>query len=286
MPLPGAICMPNYLSTILPLDRPLEELIRRINKDKLRFYRKNREAYRFRQLLNDEEIEYVDKTMFRPYATNRYGEGAAQLELPVIEKMARDTGVLNLIYFNDEEVACYIGSEFSRDGKRYWRGTRSGYTEKVYSDSKRFGETNNMNTFMEIEWIIQNGFDYYDIGISLARPNDGVIQWKRAYRGNLDLMGNYTYFYICPPKSNTCEYFWENPVFGLEGKKLTLHLGKPSIKSDEEFIQHIRQMGFGGLSVVYLHCEQIPSESILTALRGLYNHLEYRPIIKPVNHAK
>ena len=286
MPIPGGICVPNYLSTVLPLDRPIEELILRMNKDKLRLYRKNRESYQFRQLLEDEEIEYIDQTMLRPYAENRYGEGAAQLDLSLIKKLARDIGAFILVYINNEEVASYIGSEFSRNGKRYWRGVRSGYPEKVFSDSKLFGQTNSMNTFLEIEWISQKGFDFYDIGISLARPNDGVIQWKRAYRGHLDTMENYTYFYICPPKINTCQFFWETPLFGLEHKKPVLHLGKPISKSDDEFINSFRQMGFGGLSTVYLHCEQTPSDNVQASLKNIYDHLDCPPEIKVIHHTQ
>lgn len=284
MPIPGAICVPNYLSTTLPLDRPIEDLILRMSKDKLRLYRRNRESYSFRQLLEDEEIERVDQTMLRPYAANRYGENAAQLEMPLIKKLARDIGAFILVYFNDEEISSYIGSDFSRNGKRYWRGIRAGYPEKIFSDSKIFGQTNNMNTFLEIEWVGQRGFDFYDIGISLARPNDGVIQWKRAYRGNLDSMGSYTYFYVCPPKINTCQFFWETPLFGLEHKKPVLHLGKPTSKSDFEFINSLRQMGFGGLSTVYLHCEQPPSDNIQAVLKNTYSHLDCPPEVKIVCH--
>lgn len=286
MPIPGAICVPNYLSTVLPLDRPIEDLILRMNKDKLRFFRRNREAYHCRQLLEDEEIEHIDQTMLRPYATNRYGEGAAQLEMPLIKKLARDIGAFFLVYFNNEEISSYIGSDFSRNGKRYWRGVRSGYPEKVFTDSKIFGQTNNMTTFLEIEWVSQKGFDYYDIGISLARPNDGVIQWKRAYRGHLDTMENYTYFYVCPPKTNTCQFFWETPLFGLEHKKPVLHLGMPISKSDDESINSFRQMGFGGLSTVYLHCEHPPSDDIQTALKNIYNHLDCPPEIKVIVHTR
>jgi len=286
MPLPGAICVPNYLSTILPLDRPIEELLLRMNKDKLKLYRKSRESYRLYPLLEDKEIERIDQSMLRPYAKNRYGESAAQLDISLIKKLARDIGAFILVYFNNEEVACHIGSDFSRKGKRYWRAVRAGYSEEVFSDSKVFGQTNNMNTYLEIEWVSQKGFDFYDIGISLARPSDGVIQWKRAYRGNLDVMENYTYFYVCPPKTNTCQFFWETPLFGLEHNKIVLHLGKPYSRTDDEFIGALRQMGFGGLHTVYLHCELPPSDNVQAALKSIYSHLDSPPQIKVIDHSQ
>jgi hypothetical protein len=286
MPFPGAICVPNFLSTVLPLDRPIEELILRMNKEKLRFYQKNRESYHFRLLLDDEEIEHIEQTMLRPFAANRYGEGAAQLDTSQIKKLAKDRGAFTLVYFNNEEIACHIGYDFSRKDKRYWNCVRLGYPEKVFSDTKVFGQTNIMNNFLQIEWLRKKGFDFYDIGISLARPNDGLIQWKRAYRGNLDTMENYNYFYVCPPKTNTCQFFWETPLFGLEHKKLVLHLGKPNSKTDDDFISSIQKMGFGGLYTVYLHCEHPPSDTIQTALKNIYDHLDYLPQIKVIYHAQ
>jgi hypothetical protein len=279
-PFPGAICMPNYLSTILPIDRPFDELLENIGKDKLKFYREHRKYYRIRTIQDDVEIEHLDKAMLRPYAAERYGGGAAHLALSVVKRIAKVTGDFNLIYFNDKEVACHIGQEYSRWSKRYWRGNRSGYPEEIFSNSKRLSEINSMNYFMELECLVQNGFDFYDIGISLARPDDPVLQWKRRLRGHLDTVGNYNFFYICPPKNKMWQFFWETPLFGIEKGKPTLHLGKPSVKSDEEFLKRMQQMKFDGLSVIYLYCEQLPSENVMTAFRSLYTHLQNPPIIK------
>lgn len=279
-PFPGAICIPNYLNTILPIDRSFEETLESIGKDKLKFYHKHRNDYHVRRVQDNVEIERLDKTMLSPYATERYGESAAHLALSDVKRMASVIGVLNLVYLNGKEVACHIGQEYARHGKRYWHGKRSGYPKEIFSNSKQLGEVNSMNYFLELEWLIQNGFDFYDIGISLARPNDPVLQWKRRLRGHLNKVGNYEYFYLCPPKNNAWDFFWDTPLFGIEKGKPTLHLGKPSLKSDEEFFKRMGQMKFNGLSIIYLYCEKQSSSEVMARFRSNYAEQQDPPTIK------
>jgi hypothetical protein len=65
-----------------------------------------------------------------------------------------------------------------------------------------------------------------------------------------------------------------------------LHLGKPNSKTDDDFISSIQKMGFGGLYTVYLHCEHPPSDTIQTALKNIYDHLDYLPQIKVIYHVQ
>ncbi len=283
LPFPDAICVPNYLSHVLPIDRPLDELIGNIGSDKLKFYQKNRASYRVEKIVADQEINQIDQTMLRSFATHRYGEWALQLKLSKVKSIALKQGTLNVIYFNEQKVACSLGSSMSRNGKSIWRGERAGFPENVYTHSKTFNEINTMNYFLEIEWACQHGYDFYEIGVSLARPEDNVLQWKRRLRGHLDTMGNYNYFYIRPPKENACDFFWETPLFGLENGKICLHLGKPDDKTDDEFIIRYRSMGFGGLSTIYIHCDRAPSQPALTRIANLYNHFEKPPNIKIIS---
>jgi hypothetical protein len=277
-PFPDAICVPHLLSMVLPLDRPLDELLENIGRDKLLFFRKYRDNYRVKRILDDAEIDRIDKTMLRAFATYRFQKKARHLKYSKIRKMAHKTGALNLVYLNDHEVACKLCAEFSRNGKRYWGAERAGFPEEVFTNRKSHQQVNRMAYFLEIEWASLHGYDFYGLGHSFARPKDGVLQFKRSFRGHLDTMDNYCYFYVRPPK-NTSEFFWEAPLFGLEKGKITLNLGKPADKSDEEFIEHFQEMGFGGLSTIYLHCEQPPSQEILSALSSLYDRFENRPNI-------
>jgi hypothetical protein len=66
----------------------------------------------------------------------------------------------------------------------------------------------------------------------------------------------------------------------LEGKKLTLHLGLPDGPSDEEVANRYREMGFGGLFKIYLHCAKKPESELLDTLRSRYTHLKSPPFLE------
>lgn len=66
----------------------------------------------------------------------------------------------------------------------------------------------------------------------------------------------------------------------MEDGRLTLHLGVPEGPSDEEIASRYREMGFGGLSKVYLHCSRVPSPSLIETLRSRYAHLNPMPMIQ------
>jgi hypothetical protein len=91
VPLPVAICVPNFLSTILPIDRPLDQLLENIGNDKLKFYRKYRDNCSVRKVIDDEELDRLNQTMLRPFSTFRYGEWALHYELSKIKKIARNS---------------------------------------------------------------------------------------------------------------------------------------------------------------------------------------------------
>jgi len=280
LPMPGAICVPNFLNTILPIDRSLEQLFENIGHDKLKFFLKHREKFSTRLITDNLEIETLNETMFKPFSKHRYGEWAIHYKSSKIQQIVRNQGVLNLIHQNDQVVSCSLSSELIYHGKRYWRGERSGFTEAVFSNSKHFSDINTMSYLLEIEWASKQNYDFYEMGVSLASPEDNVIQWKRRLRGQLNTMGNQTFFYVYPPQNNLSEYFWEKPLFGLESGNITLHLGMPSSQTEQDFIKRIRPMGFGGLSTIYLHCNELPSDDVLNAIANLYEHFKTKPTIQ------
>jgi hypothetical protein len=282
MPTPGALCVPQYLSAVVPLSRSIEEITARYNTELRRNLRKNRLRYRMQQALNDDEIESADLQMLQPYAKARHGAAASQIETHEVRRVAKNAGRLDLVLLEDEVVACHLGCVITRAGKRYWSTIRFGYPETVYSDAKKLREINSITTFMALEWALENGFDYYDIGTCLARPDDGLLEWKRRRGGDVDTLGNYGYMFVRLPKTGAAQFLWETPLFAVEGKKLTLHLGLPDGPSDDEIASRYREMGFGGLSKIYLHCARKPQESVLETLRGRYSHLKTAPIMECV----
>jgi len=207
LPFAGALCVPNYLSSMLPLDRPFEKLLENMGKDTVKFFNKQRSRYQVQPITSAQDIAHADQTMMRPFASYRYGDWAQQFELARLQQFAQTPGGLNYVVLDGAKVSCYVGSEMGRGGKRIWRGERGGYIEPVYTQSKLFNDVNRMTYFLEIEQAFQQGYDFYEYGVSLARPEDGVMQWKRKLRGQLDTMGNYNYFYVAPPKHLVSAFF-------------------------------------------------------------------------------
>ena len=282
MPTLGALHIPQSLSAVVPLGRPIEDITARYNTELRRNLRKNRLRYRMTQALNDNEIERADREMLQPYARARHGAAASQIESHEVQRVAKNAGRLDLVMLEDEVVACHLGCTITRGERRYWSTIRFGYPDAVFSDAKKLREINSITTFMALEWAIENGFDYYDIGTCLARPDDGLLEWKRRRGGDVDTLGNHGYLYVRLPKEGVAQFLWETPLFAVEGKKLTLHLGLPEGRTDEEVTNRYREMGFGGLSKVYLHCAKEPGAMLLDTLRSRYNHLKAPPIIKSI----
>lgn len=217
-PSSGALSVPLYLSAVVPLGRSIEDITAKYDSELRRSIRKNRPHYRMRQALLDEEIEKADREMLRPYASARQGIHAAQLATQEILRIAKTVGRLDLIMLGDEVVACHLGCVITRGGKRYWSTVRFGYCEAVFSDAKRLREVNSITTFMALEWAIDNGFDYYDIGLCLARPDDGLLKWKRRRGGDIDSLGNHAYMFVRLPKTDIAKFLWGTPLFAVEGK--------------------------------------------------------------------
>jgi hypothetical protein len=280
MPVPGALCVPRSLSAVVPLGRSVDEITARYNTELRRNLRKNRLRYRMKQAVNDGEILSADREMLQPYARARHGESASQIESHEVQRVAKNAGRLDLVLLEDQVVACHLGCVITRGGKRYWSTIRFGYPDTVFSDHKKLREINSITTFMALEWAVENGFDYYDIGTCLARPDDGLLEWKRRRGGDVDTLGNDGYLFVRLPKAGVAQFLWETPLFALEGKKLTLHLGLPDGPNGEEVANRYREMGFGGLFKIYLHCATRPEDELLDTLRSRYAHLTLPPVLE------
>jgi hypothetical protein len=282
MPFPGALKIPCMLGSVVPLGRPIEEITAGFHSQLRRDLKKNRERYRFQQVLKDDEIEKANREMLQPYARARHGDSAFQIKFEDVRRMAQDYGRLDLLLLGDEVVGCQLGCEITRAGKRYWSTNRCGYPQTVFSDHKQLRDTNAINIHLALEWALNNNFDFYDIGTSLGRPDDGLLEWKRRRGGVVDTLGNNDYIYIRLPKKGVEQFLWDAPLFAVESGKLTLHLGLPDGRSDEEIASRYREMGFGGLFAVSLYCAKPPSEALIETLRSYFSSQKSPPNIRRI----
>nr|WP_314483865.1 hypothetical protein [uncultured Pseudomonas sp.] len=282
VPTAGALTIPHYLSAVVPLGRPLEEITARYDSELRRSIRKHRPTYHMRQALSDEDIAMADREFLRPYATARQGVSASQFPIEEVFRVARHVGRLDLILQGDEVIGCHLGCEVVRAGKRYWSTLRFGYCEAVFSDAKRLREVNSITTYMALEWALSQGFDYYDIGLCLARPDDGLLKWKRRRGGDVDSLGNHAYLFVRLPKAGTAHFLWQTPLFAVEGDKLTLHLGAPDGASEQALASRYHEMVFGGLHKIYLYGDEQAGEALVRTLQHRYAGMPSAPVMERV----
>jgi hypothetical protein len=286
VPMPGALRVPCALRVIIPLGKPIDEVTAGFDKKLRRVLRNQRATYRTQQALDDAEITRADQMLLQPYANARHGTAAHQISSNEVMRIAKNPGRLDLVLSGDEVVGCILGCEITRSRKHYWGLIRCGYPEVVFSDPIRLRETNAINFYLALEWAINNGFDYFDMGTCLARPEDGLLQWKKRWGGLVDTMGNHSCLYVRLPSIGAAQLLWDAPLFAVERNNLTLHLGLPEGQNDEEFSLRYREMnrgmGIGGLFKVYLHYARPPGEILLQTLRSHYAHLKSPPIIASI----
>lgn len=275
-----AIRIPFCLITIVKLGLPIDEILASYSKSLRRSINSERPNYRYETVIDIAKLDAIENRMLKPYAIARHDLGAAQLEPGLVRKFAqKEHGRLDVLLQGNEEVGCHLGNPYTRKGKRYWHVNRLGYPLAIFSDYKRWGEVNSINLHLALEASIQNGYDYCDYGVSLAKPGHGLIEWKRRRRGFLATHDNFSYFYMRLPKSGGAQFLWHTPMFGAEAGKPTLHLGIPDGKTDEELLARYHEMGYAGLYKVYLDCVKLPSEQFIHAIRALYVDQESQPII-------
>ena len=282
-PLPGGLRIPWSIHAAVPLRRTIDEVLASYDGELRRRLRKRAE-YRLRQVVDEREALEISRTMIEPYATARHGGEARQISPEAVLRMARGAGGarLDVMVRGEETVACHLGFPFARGGKRYWETIRFGYPEAAFTDPKRLRDANSMNTFLVLIWSIENGFDYYNMGQSPAHPDSGLLQWKRRRGGEAQVLHNDGYFSMRLPRKGAAKFLWDAPLFVASRGGLTLRLGLPNGPTDTEAVHRYREMGYGGLSKVCLHCARPPGEALMESVRGLFARHASPPAVEAV----
>jgi hypothetical protein len=282
VPIPGAIRVPKYLRAIVPLNRSVDEIVAEYDSELRSKLRKLRPQFHMRQITDDQEIDFAEHMLLRPFASARHGSAVNHMPSETVRSFAKGFGRLDFVYKEQEVVSCLLGMGYYVGGKHYWIVDRFGYPEAVFSDSKRFADMNSMNNHMALEWAIQEGYDFYDIGLVFARPWDGLLQWKKR-RGSIfrvTALKGFSYFYVKVKNTDSADFFWDFPLFAVENGGVALHLGLPSARNEEEFLSHYSKMTFRELNKVYLHCATTPAETLLVGLNKFYRHDQTSPKIE------
>ena len=284
LPFPGAICLPLNLSTVIQLEnRRLEDIFMGLEREKRRLVNSQAIDFKLKKVTTIEEVMRLDQEMLRPFANARYGHGAYNFPLQQLIEMTFKTGYFYLVLYKNEEVGCFIGHFSERHKKRYWQVDRMGFPQSIFSNKQQYREKNVMLFYLQIEWAIANDFEYYDMGANAAYTEAGVVHYKRTFGGQLSLMGNYNYLYLKLPATYAAKFYWQKPLFALEGNAIVLHLGLLDGISDSELLAKYKRLNFGGLEKVYLHYETQCSENALMVIKSVFSQQKLPPLIINTN---
>lgn len=277
MMIPNALRVPCDLHTVVPLSRPLEDIVARYDRELRRTLKKHRPRYTFKQVTEPRLVEQLDREMLVPYAQNRHGADAVCPSLDEVRTLALETGRLDVIECDGEPVACHLGYELERGEERHFITLRFGYPPMVFGDQKRLREVNAMNTYLALEWSHANGFDWYDMGSASSRPEDGLLQWKRRRDGAVDFFFTEEWLSVRPPPATTAAFFWDHPMFSVVNSQLELQLGVAPGVTDDEALARFKQLGFSGLVKVRVHAPRALAPKTVEAVRAVYQGQTLRP---------
>jgi hypothetical protein len=201
IPLPGSICIPHNITSIIPLkNRSLDEVLMGFEKSKRRSINNAASGYLLKQITDIKEVCRLNQEMLIPYALARHGKTVIQLQLEFVTGMATKYGRLHLLLEDGKEVGCLIGFESIRNNKRYWFMYREGFPDLIFNDKNSHREKHIMIIYRELEWALKSGYDYYDIGFNQAFTERGPVQFKRSLGAELSTLNNHNYFYLRLPK--------------------------------------------------------------------------------------
>lgn len=272
LPVPGALQVPEVVRMVFPVRSGRMKLQKR--------QRQLAEEHTTRPVTEALELERLYHEMLVPFANARHGEDVVPLTLDSVLRMA-ERGRVDLLLHGDTEMGVHVGYPSERGRKRYWEGCRVGYPRRVFSDQRLLGDTNTINFLHQLRRAEADGFDAYDMGVSPACPEGGLLQFKKRRGGDLDGWGTHHTYSFLPPPGRAPEVFWATPLFSREAHGLVLHLGVPAGRAPEEVKERYKDLHYRGLASVAVHGTAI-APAMHDALRAMFDATPIDVVAEPV----
>jgi len=284
-PLRQSLRVPQYLDMDVPLDTSLDEILAGYGEKLRRVVLQQLPHAELTEATTAEDLKLADIAMLRTYAIERHGATAAQIPLEQVARLSRwPYGRLHILRMNGEPVACHLGVHEVRKGRSYWTAVRFGYAESVFRNPKRLHEVNSTNVFLATKFAKEFGADFYSLGMSLGRPDDGLLHWKRRRGGVLNANTSNDWFYVRAPRNNIPLFFWGGPLFAMHGtrNRLSLHVGIPAGVDEASVADRYRETHFRGIDEVVIHHEESTPNDLLESSAALLTEgtrarVTYRP---------
>lgn len=285
-PIPKALRVPLQVHMVVPLDGPLEKVAERFDTQLRKRLKSQRPRYTSVRVTNPSEVDLLTDTMLRPYARDRHGADAQPLPRGLVRKLALKAGRLELLCRDGAPVGCRVGYPHTmNDGTTAWVLWRLGYSREVFEDNKQLGDINAMNVYVDMERVIADGYDHYDMGSCIASPDNGLLQWKRRRGGTPSAYHSDEWVSVMLPRQGAAQLLWDAPLLAAEDGHLALWLGLPAGRSDEELLDRCKGYRFDGLVRVHVCSEREVSARLREGLARLYDGFADRPEVAPLKVA-
>ena len=290
-PIGQSLRVPEYLDMQVPLDASLEQILAGYGEKLRRVVLQQLPHAELVEATTPDDFAVADIAMLRPYAISRHGPMAAQIPSDEITKLSQwPYGRLHILRMDGEPVACHLGAYGIRKRRSYWTAVRFGYVKSVFDNSKRLHEVNSTNVFLATKFAKELGADFYSLGLSLGRPDEGLLHWKRRRGGILSADKCKDWFYVRAPENRAPSFYWGSPLFEVHrrGNRLSLHVGVPADVDEASVVARYREIHFLGIEEVIIHHELSTPQSLLrTAARLLTEGTDARVTHRgPTRHAR
>lgn len=266
LPVRHSLRVPQYLDMDVPLDPPLEDILSNYGEKLRRVVLQQLPHAELVEATSPEDFALADEAMLRPYAVSRHGPTAAQIPFEEVTRLSQwPYGQLHILRMDGEPVACHLGAHGIRKRQSYWTAVRFGYVRSIFEDPKRLHEVNSTNVFLATRFAKEFGADFYSLGRSPGRPDDGLLHWKRRRGGVANAKTCNDWFYVRPPSNKAATFFWGGPLFAMEdgGKRLSLHVGIPAGVDETNVISRYRDIHFSGIDELVIHHETSTPQVLL-----------------------
>jgi hypothetical protein len=255
---------------MVPLRDTIEETVSSM-KPKLRLRLRGLMARSTMRLVTEPaEAAQLHRTMLEPFARARHEARAVLVPEAEVVRLAREA-YLGEVSLDGTPVGAFTGQTYRRGGQRSWEALRVGYSEPVSADPRRLSDANAVLFQWTMQLAIEHGHRVFDLGTSPARPEGGLMQFKRRRGGGLSHFACSTPAWLLPPRQGVDAFFWRWPLFSLEPGGPVLHLGVPPTTSDTEVLARLESLTFGGLEAVRLHPGRAVSPGLLDSVRALFD---------------
>ncbi len=252
MPLPGSLRVLGIMRTMVSLAPSLEQILAGYEPELRRRIRRLSSGCSVRQITDEQEILRVHRELLVPFALSRHGDRAVIVAEEDILRIAK-SGYLGLVSLGGEVVAAHVGFSYRHGDQKVFSAVRFGYPSPVFGDGKKLADANTLNAYCALQHAAETGHDVFDFGTSCARPEGGLLQFKRRRGGELSTFDCESSFWIRLPRSGSAEFLWRWPIFSVDHDRIALHLGVPPRVSDDEVLARMKKLTYGGLGAICLH---------------------------------